>query len=151
MRSFVIAIAIAASGCTLGLEQKFDLSPGPAVTDGAADTWFELTNRGGNAAEPMSVYRIEIDDQPVGGGLFARNDDGDARIEMVQDGGTPGVVDPGDVVRVIEYDHGKNLAASQNGTIVWVNVMVLEPDQRSSDALTRTWGTVWQAKWHVGS
>ena len=151
VRSCLAGLILAtAGGCTLGLEQKFDLSPGPAPSGSASDMLFELTNRGGNAPEELSVYRIVLADVHEDGGVFAHDDQGDASLELEVDGGTPGVVDPGDVLRVHEYSDGKNLTAADNGRTLWINVMVIEPDQRSSDALTRTWGTVWSEQWTVG-
>lgn len=96
------------------------------------------------------MFRVSLDDVEVSGGLFTHGDRGDGQLELVQDAGTEGVVDPGDVVRVREYDDGKNLRAQDNGRMMWINVMVVLPDQRTSDALTRSWGTVWSTPWQVG-
>jgi hypothetical protein len=147
----VFAISItAAGGCTLGLEQSFELKPGPQVSAATGDVLFELTNRGGNTSEPIDVFRIEIDEDRLGGGLFSRSSRGDGRIEIVQDGGAEGVVEPGDVVRIYELSDGKNLVPSDNGRTLVINVMVLDPGQRSSSAKTRSWETVWSSPWRVG-
>ncbi len=152
MRTVQISfLVLGLSACTAGLDQSFELTPGPAVTNGSNDMLFELTNRGGNAPESLSVYRIVIADQHQDGGLFGQSDQGDAMLELEVDGGTAGVVDPGDVVRVREYAGGKNLTTADNGRSLWINVMVIAPDQRSSDALTRTWQTVWSEQWTVGA
>lgn len=151
VKSCLLALVVSAgSACTAGLDQSFDVTPGPGVTNSSNDMWFELTNRGGNAPEALSVYRVVLGPTAEAGGLFAHDDQGDAMLELEVDGGTEGVVDSGDVVRVHEYADGKNLTAADNGRTLWINVMVLEPDQRSSDALTRTWGTVWSTQWTVG-
>jgi hypothetical protein len=137
------------SGCTFGLEQDFELETMSAVSTGDTDVLFELTNHGGNAAEPLAVYRVEIGDRRLGGGLFGRTDDGDVSLELVHDEDAAGVVDPGDVIRVRESE-GLNLSGADIGRTLWINVMILPPDQRSSEALTQTWKTVWATAWRVG-
>lgn len=127
------------------------MTPGPNVTDGDGDMLFELTNLGGNAAERLEVYRIALGDRAFDGGLFGCSGPGDAVLELAQDGGTAGQVDPGDVVRVREYADGVNFTSAQNGQALWVTVMVLAPDQRSSDALSCSWTAVWSSPWQVGS
>jgi len=146
----MISAAVLAGGCTIGLEQDFEVRPGSAITDGTNDVLFQLENVGGNAPESFEYFRVEIDDAPTDGGLFARGDDGPVTLELVEDGGTVGVVDPGDVIRVVERPDGMNLSISDRGRSKHINVMLLGPNQRSSDALTRSWQTVWTSPWTVG-
>ena len=143
-------VALSASACTIGQEQSFELTPGPTVTDDTSDVLFSLTNLGGNTAEELRVYRVTLDDVILGGGLFGCEGPGDAQLALTQDGGTPNVVDPGDVVYVREFSDGKNLRVTDNGTNKVINIMVLDPNQRHSEALTCTWDTVWHADWHIG-
>jgi hypothetical protein len=153
VRRGAIAVALSvtvAGGCTMGMEQSFELQPGPLVSAATGDVLFELTNRGGNTSEPIDVFRIELDEDRLGGGLFSRSSRGDGRIELVQDGGEQGLVEPGDVIRIYEFADGKNLAPADNGRMLVINVMVLDPDQRSSSAKTRSWETVWSSPWRVG-
>jgi hypothetical protein len=138
------------TGCTAGVEQQFSLAPGQRATDAPTDMLFELTNHGGNAPEALAFYRVVFAKEQVGGGLYARGDTGDAQLVLASDAGTPGTVDPGDVVRVQERTDGKNFTTADNGAMTWVNVMVVAPDQRTSDALTVTWETVWSSQWQVG-
>jgi len=143
-------VVVLMSACTMGVEQEFQISPGPSVTDGTADVWFELTNESGNAAEELRYYRVSIGKQAFGGGWFGCSGSGDAAIELISDEATPKVVDPGDVLRVREDGDGMNLRASDNGTDLWITMMVLDPSQRSSGALTCTWNAVWSSPWRVG-
>src|SRR5262245_25544436 len=134
-RMRIAVLLVLVTGCTLGVEQSFELAPGPGVTDHDGDELFELTNRGGNTPEELSVYRVVIDDVELGGGWFGRGDKGDALVELEVDGGEPGIVEPGDVLRVRELSDRMQLDRSLNGTTKWINVMVVDPSQRGSDAL----------------
>jgi len=148
MKSLCVVIAL--TGCTAGVEQQFSLAPGARTTDASTDMLFELTNLGGNAPETLAVYRVVFAKEHVDAGVYARSDTGDAQLVLVSDGGTPGTVDPDDVVRVQEVAGGRNFTTADNGAMTWVNVMVVAPSQRSSDALTVTWQTVWSSQWQVG-
>ena len=135
--------------CTIGLEQDFDLTGHPTMTPDNNDVLFDLVNTGGNAPEPLDVYRIDFDDQHVDGGLFAQGDHGDAQLLLAFDANGDGIVDPQDVVRASETP-GFNLTAADHGRTYWINVMVLSPSQRApSDALTKSWQTVWSSEWHL--
>ena len=145
------AALLIATGCTsVGLHQDFEMKPAGAVTDTSQDVWFDLTNEGGDSPETLGVYRVAIGDRAFSGGLFGCKGPGDAAIDLVTDGGTSGTIDPGDVVRVREYADGMNLRAADNGESLWITMMVLGLDQRSSDALTCSWAAVWSAPWRVG-
>jgi hypothetical protein len=150
-RFALLALVVSASACTIGREQDFELSPGFTLSNDADDVLFVLTNRGGNEPEVFDSYRVELGDHAIDAALYATSDRGDAMIELAVDGSTPGVVDPGDVLRVREYSDGMNLSQTDNGSTLWINVMVLEPGQETSDALTRSWGTVWSMEWTVGT
>src|ERR1051326_1509672 len=114
MKAISFAIAVVASGCTtFGLEQSFDMPSGPAVSNQPNGLLFDLTNRGGNAPESFDVYRVVLADHHNDGEIAARGDKGNARLPFVQDGATAGVVDPGDVIRVVEdTDHGMTLGTA---------------------------------------
>jgi hypothetical protein len=151
VRFAVLALVVCSSACTIGREQDFEISPGFTLSNDADDVLFVLTNRGGNAPEVFDSYRVELGDKPIDAALYGTSDRGDAMLELTTDGITPGVVDPGDVLRVREYSDGMNLSQTDNGSTLWINVMVLEPGQETSDALTRSWGTVWSMEWTVGT
>lgn len=138
------------SACTLGLEQEFDVLAGTPITDGDTDVLFQLENTEGNAPESLEHLRVVIADLALGGGLYATSDEGNVSLELVKDEGTVGMVEPGDIIRVLEQEDGMNLGASAHGETKWINVMVLSPSQRSSTALTRSWQTVWSTTWVVG-
>jgi hypothetical protein len=151
MKKLVGLVLILTSACTMGVEQEFTFTPGSAVTDGGRDVWFELENEGGNAPEELRLYRVEIGEQALGGGWYGCSGSGEGAIELVRDDATTDVVDPGDVLQVSEYTEGVNLLANENGNELWITMMVLDPNQRHSDAPTCIWNAVWSSPWHVGS